>query len=283
MSVTIAYHGGCTDGLCAAWLFGRYFKSLNKKYKYVPCYHGVRFSESEVEDLVMVDFSYNDLEEMNRVANLGTNFSVYDHHISARGVLESLKVGHIVFNNEKSGAGLVAEATHQTDLWLPKYVQDRDIWTWLLEDSKAVSAGLQLYQLAKYTDGKECGPDEVVWESLSAKTPQDIAAQGNAILTYQEKQIEKMLAKVIAVKVCGFEVMCLNATSLISEIGHAICQKYPQCPFSITYYDDREIRRWSLRSIGNFDVSEVARKMGGGGHKNAAGFETKISEINLEA
>ena len=28
----------------------------------------------------------------------------------------------------------------------------------------------------------------------------------------------------------------------------------------------------SLRSIGDFDVSEVAKRLGGGGHKNAAGY-----------
>jgi len=30
---------------------------------------------------------------------------------------------------------------------------------------------------------------------------------------------------------------------------------------------------YSLRSVGDFDVSEVAKKYGGGGHRNAAGFQ----------
>jgi len=30
--------------------------------------------------------------------------------------------------------------------------------------------------------------------------------------------------------------------------------------------------RYELRSIGDFDVGFVAKKHGGGGHKNAAGF-----------
>lgn len=33
--------------------------------------------------------------------------------------------------------------------------------------------------------------------------------------------------------------------------------------------------QYSLRSRGDFDVSELAKKYGGGGHKNAAGFEQK--------
>lgn len=285
-SVVIAYHGGCTDGLCAAWLFGRYFRSLKREYKYIPCYHGVPFSESEVtplHDLIMVDFSYNDFDTMEHIVNLVENFIVFDHHASAEKVLELLSnKSQVIFNKEKSGAGLAADATDQADLWLPKYVQDRDIWTWKLPDSKAVSAAIQLYPLVKYVDGKEFGPNEETWDSLACKKPEDLVLQGNTVLMYQEKQIEHMLSKATLSKICGFSVMCLNATSLISETGHLICQKYPQYPFSATYYDSGEIRRWSLRSIGNFNVSDIARKMGGGGHKNAAGFETQISLIEIQ-
>lgn len=34
--------------------------------------------------------------------------------------------------------------------------------------------------------------------------------------------------------------------------------------------------KWSLRSNGEFDVSAIAKHHGGGGHKNAAGFETAL-------
>lgn len=33
--------------------------------------------------------------------------------------------------------------------------------------------------------------------------------------------------------------------------------------------------QFSLRSRGDIDVSEIAKKFGGGGHKNAAGFQLK--------
>ena len=32
--------------------------------------------------------------------------------------------------------------------------------------------------------------------------------------------------------------------------------------------------KYSLRSKGDFDVSIIAKAFGGGGHKNAAGFES---------
>jgi phosphoesterase RecJ-like protein len=38
---------------------------------------------------------------------------------------------------------------------------------------------------------------------------------------------------------------------------------------------------YSLRSVGNVDVSGIAKCYGGGGHKNAAGFTLKLKEDTL--
>lgn len=47
-------------------------------------------------------------------------------------------------------------------------------------------------------------------------------------------------------------------------------------PPLLQYVQDRDLWRFSLRSVGDFDVSEIARKYGGGGHKNAAGFRVPL-------
>jgi nanoRNase/pAp phosphatase (c-di-AMP/oligoRNAs hydrolase) len=47
--------------------------------------------------------------------------------------------------------------------------------------------------------------------------------------------------------------------------------------FGGTYYDTATHREFSLRSLGDFDVSEIAKEFGGGGHKNAAGFKVPRS------
>ncbi len=44
--------------------------------------------------------------------------------------------------------------------------------------------------------------------------------------------------------------------------------------FVAAYKDMADRRLWSLRSRGDFDVGEVAKARGGGGHKNAAGFRS---------
>lgn len=47
--------------------------------------------------------------------------------------------------------------------------------------------------------------------------------------------------------------------------------------FSASYFDTPEGRKFSLRSKeGGMDVSEIAKRFGGGGHARAAGFQVPI-------
>lgn len=48
-------------------------------------------------------------------------------------------------------------------------------------------------------------------------------------------------------------------------------------PFAACYMDDPSGRTFSLRSAEDgVDVSEIAKRYGGGGHKHAAGFKVAI-------
>jgi nanoRNase/pAp phosphatase (c-di-AMP/oligoRNAs hydrolase) len=49
-------------------------------------------------------------------------------------------------------------------------------------------------------------------------------------------------------------------------------------------YEDKANRRvWQLRSGGDkaIDVAKIAQKFGGGGHKHASGFSTKLHTITI--
>jgi nanoRNase/pAp phosphatase (c-di-AMP/oligoRNAs hydrolase) len=48
---------------------------------------------------------------------------------------------------------------------------------------------------------------------------------------------------------------------------------HPEAPFVAAYFENEKGQRvWSLRSRAGFDCSEVAKRLGGGGHPQAAGF-----------
>ena len=55
---------------------------------------------------------------------------------------------------------------------------------------------------------------------------------------------------------------------------------YPDAPFSMSYCDcPGGLRSYSLRSRNGFDVSEVAKAFGGGGHKASSGFTLKAPRV----
>jgi nanoRNase/pAp phosphatase (c-di-AMP/oligoRNAs hydrolase) len=57
-----------------------------------------------------------------------------------------------------------------------------------------------------------------------------------------------------------------------SELGNQLAIK--SGTYGATYYhDSTDTVRFSLRSVGDYDVSRLAKIFGGGGHKNASGFK----------
>ena len=75
----------------------------------------------------------------------------------------------------------------------------------------------------------------------------------------------------------------VNSPILNSEIGEALLERFPEAPFVAIYSNagDGE-QRWSLRSrASEFDVSQLASQMGGGGHQPAAGFIQRFEPIRV--
>ncbi|MCX8513510.1 MAG: DHHA1 domain-containing protein, partial [Candidatus Pacebacteria bacterium] len=96
---------------------------------------------------------------------------------------------------------------------------------------------------------------------------------GSILNRIAEKNIKHFVNSASLVEFEGYKVYAVNATSgLRSEVGHRLAEKTGT--FSMVYYYDALDKFWkiSLRSVKDFDVSVIAEKYGGGGHKNAAGF-----------
>jgi nanoRNase/pAp phosphatase (c-di-AMP/oligoRNAs hydrolase) len=63
-----------------------------------------------------------------------------------------------------------------------------------------------------------------------------------------------------------------------SDAGNLMATEYEQGKmFAATYIDGPKGRIFSLRSTKDgMDVSKIAERFGGGGHKNAAGFTIQV-------
>jgi uncharacterized protein len=258
----VLFHDKCADGFCSAWVARRALGEIEA----VAAQYGQLPPDVAGRDVFILDFSYP-RPVMETLAAACARLVVLDHHKTAAAELDGFAGPNVqvVFDMGKSGAWLTWEHFFpgRGAPWLVAYVDDRDLWKWELPFSRQVSAALASYPR-----------DFGVWDSLgeSPTRPPGLAEQGEAILRYQERQVEAHCRNAREVELDGHKVLAVNATSLMSEIGGKLAESRP---FGATWFDRADGKRvWSLRSReGGVDVSEVARRRGGGGHFHAAGFE----------
>ena len=137
----VIYHASCPDGFGAAWAAHRV---LGERAQYLPMNHGDPIPQMDNDARVYIlDFSF-DRERMGELQREHgqDNVILLDHHITADQELSELPNCHIDLS--KSGAVLSWEHFHtgSTVPTLLLYVQDKDLWTWELPDSRAISAYL---------------------------------------------------------------------------------------------------------------------------------------------
>jgi hypothetical protein len=257
----VLYHGNCPDGFGGAWAV---WLAHGDAVTYLPVNHGDPPPELPADaSVLIVDFAYArdvTLQLNDRVREL----VILDHHISAREELGDLDFAH--FDMDRSGAMMAWDYCHpgQAPPPLIRYVQDRDLWRFELPHSREVTAALGAYPM-----------DFATWSALDVD---ELAHEGTAILRFRDQTVETMVGFARRGEVGGYRVPIVNATAHWSDVGELMLQRYPEAPFVGVYFDDAEgVRRWSLRSRADFDVSEVATKLGGGGHRQASGFREPAS------
>ena len=143
-----------------------------------------------------------------------------------------------------------------------KFIEDRDLWKWELPYSKEFSAAFDMVPFT-FEDFEKYEDDSVF---------DDAVKRGSYILAYSKTVIKKVCEKAAQRRYQGMEVMVVNSSHWMSEIGNRLSH---DCDFAVIWYYDHEDRKIkvSLRAFhDNVDVSEIAKRFGGGGHKKAAGF-----------
>lgn len=264
----VIYHENCVDGFTAAWVAHRFYGDAAT---YVPAKYGDLPPDVEGQDVLVVDFSYPRavLEAMYLRAK---SLRVFDHHKTAAEDLAGLYYAR--FDMNRSGAGITWDELSKTSRRLQEepsfvdYVEDRDLWTWRLPHSKEISA---------YIGSKD--RDFAVWDTLSTtiehRFPMAVAA-GSAILEAKDKYVREKYAQARQIVFEGHSILAINTTHATSELVGRMAEAGA---FALGWFQDERGRFvYSLRSRGDkqdpkgFDVSAIARKYGGGGHHNAAGF-----------
>jgi len=109
------------------------------------------------------------------------------------------------------------------------------------------------------------------WDKLEDKYFGNVLREGAAVLRHVDMFVEQMAQQAIMRKFEGYEIPVVNVpywhhSELLGELAESN-------PFAMAWFQQADGRFYhSMRSKGDMDVSEIAEKYGGGGHKNAAGF-----------
>jgi hypothetical protein len=261
----VLYHASCPDGFTAAWAAWRKFGDAAE---YLPVQYGPGQVPPDVtgRDVLILDFSYPRALLLEMYAK-AKSLRVLDHHVSAQKDLAGLDF--CVFDMERSGAGLAWDELHDREQLasrpdLVDYVEDRDLWRFKLPDSRAINAYIGSFEFSfeKWT--------ELADEFIDSER---IVGIGEALLRGVDRYVASMAKQARLVTLAGYVVPCVNAPYLnTSELVGHLAEQVPEA-FAVGWFQRGDgLYQYSLRSQGSFDVSELAKQFGGGGHRNAAGF-----------
>ncbi len=270
------YHAGCPDGFGAAWAA---WKAWGAEAEYVARGHDDPMQASQYEDawVVFADIA-PPVTKVRGLADKVAHLVVLDHHVSAQqhydrheGLVNELcETGHqIDFDLGHSGAVLSWQHFHP-DTEIPPllaYVEDQDLWNWELPNTREINAAI-----GSYPRTFEC------WDGLAARSPDDLAAEGASLVRMQRIEVERSLHGSHAIRLGELRVEAVNAREHRSLIGHELAERarFGE-PCGAVYRLSGARVDVSVYSIGDFDVSALAGRFGGGGHRNAAGFSVPLA------
>ncbi len=172
--------------------------------------------------------------------------------------------------------------------WLIDYVEDRDLWRWQQRASRLVNAYISTLPYGK--------PEDIaVWDEVAFRYTVEQAIEWGVVAQQAIQRYVENVADNAIIRRLGplsvpahfgapadfelqtFDVPSVNAPQHdISEVLERLLDLNPERPFVHGWWQRADgMFAQSFRSRGEFDVSVIAKHYGGGGHKNAAGAQTK--------
>lgn len=254
----VIYHADCSDGFGAAYSA---WKLLGERAQYHAAKYGEPAPDVAGKNVVILDFSY-DNATTKKLIKSANSLIVIDHHKSAMIELHDVSCTH--FDMNQSGAMLAWKFFHpgKDAPRMIKFIEDRDLWKWEIPYSKEFSAAFDMVPFT-FEDFDLFLDDSAV---------DNAQMRGSYILAYSKTVISKIAKRAILRKMGDKEVLAVNSPHWMSEIGSVLSTK---CDFAVIWCYDHDTRqvKVSLRAHhDDADVSEVAKRFGGGGHRKAAGF-----------
>jgi len=276
----IIFHHNDNDGRLAAWLFSVYNSKLN------PTFMEVDYRQQDKMPycpegylVVIVDFSFN-RTIMEHLAKRPEGLFWFDHHETLKEKFEGFHCsGTRDFTGQKSAAMLVFEFFNQSDPLRPfiRLVDDYDTWKLKDEDSKPFMYGSLNYNTSPDNE-------EGIFWCACWRDPmyvRKIIKEGQAILSFCRQQGKEAIENVGWIgELEGYMFYILNNPFRGSDWFRGV-QNYGVDGFARVVYDGAQWEVSLYSEIAN--VGDIAKKHGGGGHRNAAGFHCQdINQVFIK-
>ncbi len=268
--IVVFYHADCTDGFTSAWVA---WKKFGDTAEYIASFHDDEPVFLEGKEIYTIDITFPEVVTM-RLMKDNKRVTAIDHHISTK---ETTLITHKPsFSLDHSGSTLAWKYFFPDDQ-IPQFllnVEDRDLWRKKIPSSPVLYAYLDLFDF-----------NFEIWDKLIKDFEvldkrNKILETGQLLLKYEEKRMDRHINKnAMLVVFEGHKTYAINESGYASQIGERLSEVLP--PISIIWRQNKNgLIIVSLRGSGDVDVSELAKKYGGGGHKNSAAFRlNSLTEI----
>ena len=284
----------CPDGICAAWIVAKAlqergcteFELIGDSYLNDGDYQQPEYVlpfDLASRQVIIVDFSYPQ-QVLEHIASFASEVIVLDHHKSRGEFLVQMSLENIIkggFDEQECGATFAWRYffPDKPQPWFLRYVLQRDIgadgyYQGQIPNSEAIGEAMSARRQGKV--GIDAFP---VFDELLSVSVADLMSEGMPKILQRNRFIESYLSEwdcdsryieIAGVKVPYFPLPphLFRYYSMVGAMGAA---RYHEYPFVAVVTED--FQKISLRSRPDgADVSEIAKKLGGGGHKHAAGF-----------
>lgn len=283
------YHSADLDGHSSAAQIVLFEKEKNNvDVILVPVNYGYDFKllgDIQTAKIYMVDFSFPP-DIMKMIRQMSKEFIWIDHHITA--INDSITHGYDDVGGmrgiEKAGCEWVYEYIFGVPVptWHPIYFLGRyDVWDHTNPDTLNFQYGCRNHDTfpnstMDFWNYILTGTESEIFEKCKL-----ITRDGSTILSYVEKtNFITAKSSVYELTFEGIRFICANMAGSNSKFFDSYYdpQKH-DAMMMFRYYPQKNT--WSISMYGNksdIDLSVIAKKYGGGGHKGACGFSvTDIS------
>ncbi len=282
----IFYHGSDFDGMCSGQITARHLSNpntwgFNHKDPF-PSW----FKPTKEDTVWFVDITTNPPERIKELLPI-TNVMVIDHHESfikwAKANIPSEILSTWVLDSSKAACQLCWEY-FEKDAPMPKaveYFARYDIW-----DRKDIT--LWNERLTPFQQGlKGTRFDSPIWELFFADGADDVIEsyikKGLPIVEYQITSNDSIMKKHAFSAILKYKGKKLRAlvcnTHNFSSITFESIWNEEEYDLMIAFNLSKRSYWVSFYTTTDLDCSEIAFNYGGGGHKQACGFEAKKVKI----